>query len=192
MLATKFKQCALWTQTCYHWRQYMVIFSTYCYLQYGLYQLLHNYYKNCYTVIPLYCDIAEYFLFVFFICILRYQIFLLWIIHFVLSFKYTCLCRCEVFVVACGTVGCLCDNPRGAGGYEIVTMTTLFSVFNKSSTSLRRNCCRLGEVFVAGCTGNCHAGNFQCGRLRKLSRNGDFIGISFLVANVICFTMYRL
>ena len=41
------------------------------------------------------------------------------------SFEYTCLCRCDGFVVACSTVGCLCDNPRGAGGYEIVTMTTL-------------------------------------------------------------------
>ena len=59
-------------------------------------------------------------------------------------------------------------------------MTTLFPVFNKSSTSLRRNCCRFGGVFVAGCTGNCHAGNFHCGRLRKLHRNGDFIGFSFL------------
>ena len=77
-------------------------------------------------------------------------------------------------------MGCLCDNSRGAGGYEIVTMTTLFPVFNKSSTSLRRNCCRFGGVFVAGCTGNCHAGNFHCGRLRKLRRNGDFIGFSFL------------
>ena len=101
-------------------------------------------------------------------------------LHLVLSFEYTCLCRCDVFVVACGTVGCLCDNPRGAGGYEIVTMTTLFPVFNKSSTSLRRNCCRFGGVFVAGCTGNCHAGNFHCGRLWKLRRNGDFIGFSFL------------
>ena len=77
-------------------------------------------------------------------------------------------------------MGCLCDNPRGAGGYQIVTMTTLFPVFNKSSTSLRRNCCRFGGVFVAGCTGNCHAGNFHCGRLRKLRRNGVFIGFSFL------------
>ena len=59
-------------------------------------------------------------------------------------------------------------------------MTTLFPVFNKSSTSLRRNCCRFGGVFVAGCTGNCHAGNFHCGRLWKLRRNGDFIGFSFL------------
>ena len=59
-------------------------------------------------------------------------------------------------------------------------MTTLFPVFNKSSTSLRRNCCRFGGVFVAGCTGNCHAGNFHCGRLRKLRRNGVFIGFSFL------------
>ena len=98
----------------------------------------------------------------------------------VLSFEYTCLCRCDGFVVACDTVGCLCDNPRGAGGYEIVTMTTLFSVFNNSSTSLRRNCCRFGGVFVAGCIGNCHAGNFHCGRLWKLRRNGDFIGFSFL------------
>ena len=63
---------------------------------------------------------------------------------------------------------------------KIVTMTTLFPVFNKSSTSLRRNCCRFGGVFVAGCTGNCHAGNFHCGRLRKLRRNGVFIGFSFL------------
>ena len=98
----------------------------------------------------------------------------------VLSFEYTCLCRCGVSVVACGTGGCLCDNPRGAGGYQIVTMTTLFPVFDKSSTSLRRNCCRFGGVFVAGCTGNCHAGNFHCGRLRKLRRNGVFIGFSFL------------
>ena len=59
-------------------------------------------------------------------------------------------------------------------------MTTLFPVFNKSSTSLRRNCCRFGGVFVAGCTGNCHAGNFNCVRLRKLRRNGVFIGFSFL------------
>ena len=59
-------------------------------------------------------------------------------------------------------------------------MTTLFPVFDKSSTSLRRNCCRFGGVFVAGCTGNCHAGNFHCGRLRKLRRNGVFIGFSFL------------
>ena len=59
-------------------------------------------------------------------------------------------------------------------------MTTLFPVFNKSSTSLRRNCCRFGGGFVAGCTGNCHAGNFHCGRLRKLRRNGVFIGFSFL------------
>ena len=77
-------------------------------------------------------------------------------------------------------MGCLCDNPRGAGGYEIVTMTTLFSVFGNSSTSLRQNCCRYGRVFVAGCTGNCHADNFHCGRLRKLRRNGGFIGFSFL------------
>ena len=62
---------------------------------------------------------------------------------------------------------------------EIVTMATLFPVCDKSSTSLRRNCCRFGGVFVAGCTGNCHAGNFHCGRLRKLRRNGDFIGFSF-------------
>ena len=48
------------------------------------------------------------------------------------TYKY----RCDGFVVACSTVGCLCDNPRGAGGYDIVTMTTL-----------RRNCCRFGEVF---------------------------------------------
>ena len=53
-------------------------------------------------------------------------------------------------------------------------------MFNKSSTSLRRNCCRFGGVFEAGCTGNCHAGNFHCGGLRKLRRNGDFIGFSFL------------
>ena len=46
-------------------------------------------------------------------------------------------------------------------------------------TTLRRNCCRFGEVFVAGCTGNCHAGNFHCGRLRKLRRNGDFICVFF-------------
>ena len=59
-------------------------------------------------------------------------------------------------------------------------MTTLFPVFNKSSTSLRRNCCRFGGVFVAGCTGDCHAGNFHCGRLRKLRRNGVFIGFSIL------------
>ena len=59
-------------------------------------------------------------------------------------------------------------------------MTTLFSVFNNSSTSLRRNCCRFGGVFVAGCTGNCHADNFHCGQLRELRRNGDFIGFSFL------------
>ena len=58
-------------------------------------------------------------------------------------------------------------------------MTMLFPVFNKSSTSLRRNCCRFGGVFVAGCTGNCHAGNFHCGRLRKLRRNCDFIRFSF-------------
>ena len=58
-------------------------------------------------------------------------------------------------------------------------MTTLFPMSNKSSTSLRRNCCRFGGVFEAGCTGNCHAGNFHCGRLRKLRRNGDFIGFSF-------------
>ena len=58
-------------------------------------------------------------------------------------------------------------------------MTTLFSVFNNSSTSLRRNCCRFGGVFVAGCTGNCHADNCHCGRLRKLRRNGDFIDFSF-------------
>ena len=96
------------------------------------------------------------------------------------SFEYTCLCRCGVSVVACGIVGCLCDNPRGAGGYQIVTMTTLYPVFNKSSTPLRRNCCRFGEVFVAGCTGNCHAGNFHCGRLRKLRRNDVFIGFLFL------------
>ena len=96
------------------------------------------------------------------------------------SFEYTCLCRCGVSVVACGIVGCLCDNPRGAGGYQIVTMTTLCPVFNKSSTPLRRNCCRFGEVFVAGCTGNCHAGNFHCGRLRKLRRNDVFIGFLFL------------
>ena len=88
--------------------------------------------------------------------------------------------RCGVSVDACGTVGCLCDNPRGAGGYQIVTMTTLFPVFNKSSTSLRRNSCRFGGVFVAGCTGDCHAGNFHCGRLRKLRRNGVFIGFLFL------------
>ena len=85
------------------------------------------------TVIPLYCDITEYYLFVFFIGILRCQIFLL---HLVLSFQYTSLCRCDGFVVACSIVGCLCDNPRGTGGYEIITMTTL-----------RRNCCRFGEVF---------------------------------------------
>ena len=90
------------------------------------------------------------------------------------------LWRCGVSVVACGTVGCLCDNPRGAGGYQIVTMTTLFPVFNKCSTSLRRNCCRFGGVFVAGCTGNCHAGNFHCGRLREFRRNGVFTGFSFL------------
>ena len=71
-------------------------------------------------------------------------------------------------------------NPRGTGGYEIVTMTTLFPVFNKSSTSLRRNCCRFGGVFVAGCTENYHAGNFHCGRLRKLRPNGEFIGFAFL------------
>ena len=53
-------------------------------------------------------------------------------------------------------------------------------MFNKSSTSLRRNCCRFGGAFVAGCTGNCHAGNFHCGRLQKLRRNGDFIGFSVL------------
>ena len=29
-------------------------------------------------------------------------------------------------------------------------------------TTLRRNCCRFGEVFVAVCTGNCHADNFHC------------------------------
>ena len=96
------------------------------------------------------------------------------------EFEYTCSCRCGVSVVACGTVGCLCDNPRGAGGYQIVTMTTLFPVFNKSSTSQRPNCCRFGGVFVAGCTGDCHAGNFHCGRLRKLRRNGVFIGFSIL------------
>ena len=96
-------------------------------------------YTDNWIIIPLYCDIAEYFLFVFFIGILRCQIFLSQILHLVLSFEYTCLCQCDVFVVACGTVGCLCDNPRGAGGYEIVTMMTLFPVFNKSSTSLRRN-----------------------------------------------------
>ena len=102
------------------------------------------------------------------------------ILHLVLSFEYICLCRCGVSVVACGTVGCLRDNPRGAGGYQIVTMTTLFPVFNKSNTWLRRNCCRFGGVFVAGCTGNCQAGNFHCGRLRKLRRNGVFIVFSFL------------
>ena len=59
-------------------------------------------------------------------------------------------------------------------------MTTLFSVFNNSSTSLRRNCCRFGGVFVAGCTGNCHADNSHCARLRELCRNGDFISFSFL------------
>ena len=59
-------------------------------------------------------------------------------------------------------------------------MTTLFPVFNKSSTSLRRNCCRFGGVFVAGCTGDCHAGNFHYGRRRKLRRNGDFISFSLL------------
>ena len=107
-------------------------------------------------------------LFVFFIGILRCQIFLLYTLHLVLSFECTCLCRCDGFVVACSTVGCLCDNPRGAGGYEIVTMTTI-----------RRNCCRFGEVFVAGCTGNCHASNFHCGRLRKWRWNGDFICFFF-------------
>ena len=58
-------------------------------------------------------------------------------------------------------------------------MTTLFPVFNKSSSSLSRNCCRFGGVFVAGCTGNCYAGNSHCGRLRKLRWNGVFIGFSF-------------
>ena len=38
-------------------------------------------------------------------------------------------------------------------------MTTLFAVFNNSGTSLRRNCCRFGGVFVAGCTGNRHSDN---------------------------------
>ena len=33
---------------------------------------------------------------------------------------------------------------------------------------------------TAGCTGNCHADNFHCGRVRKLRRNGVFIGFSFL------------
>ena len=102
---------------------------------------------------------SRVFLFVFIIGILRCLIFLLWTLHLVLSFEYTCLCRCGVSVVACGTVGCLCDNPRGAGSYQIVTMTMLFPVFDKSSTSLRRNCCRFGGVFVADCTKNCQAGN---------------------------------
>ena len=104
----------------------------------------------------------------------------------------TCLCRCGVSVVACDTVGCLCDNPRGAGGYQIVTMTTLFPVFNKSSTSLKRNCCRFGGVFVAGCTGNCHAGNFHCGRLRKLRRNGVFISFFVLGDNLWAFWWARI
>ena len=122
----------------------------------------------------------DYFLFVFIIGIFRRQISLLSILHLVLSFEYTRLCRCGVSVIACGTVGCPCDKPRGAGGYQIVTMTTtLFPVFNKSSTSLRRNCCRFWRGLVAGCTGNCHAGNFHCGRLRKLRRNGVFIVFSF-------------
>ena len=107
-----------------------------------------------------------------FVCIYHWYFTMstIFIINITPSFEYTCLCRCGVSVVACGTVGCLSDNPWGAGGYQIVTMTTLFPVFNKSSTSLRRNCCRFGGVFVAGCR-----------RLRKLRRNGVFfIGFSFL------------
>ena len=84
--------------------------------------------------------------------------------YFVISLLY----RCDGFVVVCSTVGCLCDNPRGAGGYEIVTMTTL-----------RRNCCRFGKVFVAGCTGNCHAGNLHCGRSAEIASKWRFYLIFF-------------
>ena len=91
-----------------------------------------------------------------------FQIWLLWILYWLLCFA--CLSRCDRFGVACGTMGGLPDNlwwhQRLRGRYYDVTVLSVY----KSSMSLRRRGCCFGGVFAAGCTWDCHSYNFQCGR----------------------------